>query len=87
MPRWPGLIWADSSQVTLAAIRSWSRSGSAAAKTMVCKRDRVGAAQIVGAEAAKMIQRLANGRRIGFLAGGQEGQRDQAGRSRLGLRD
>jgi hypothetical protein len=33
----PGRIWARSSQSTLAVIRNWSFSGSAAAKTMVCR--------------------------------------------------
>ena len=49
------------------------------------QRNRIGAPQVLGAEAAKMTQGLANGRRIGFLARGQEGQCDQAGRSRFGL--
>ena len=50
------------------------------------QRDRVGAAELVGAEPAKMTRAPCGWRRIGFLARGQEGQGDQAGRPGLGLR-
>ncbi len=47
--------------------------------------DGVGAAEVLGPELAEQLQRLADRRRIGLLAGGQQGERHQAGRAGPGI--
>ena len=69
----------------MAAIRIGSLAGSAAAIDHGLQRDRVRAVQVVGREAAEILERLSDRRGIGLFTGREQGEGHHAGDAGAGV--